>query len=962
MERTVDYGHLTVRSSRGDVEDIALSRTSNGVGSDPGNEVVLAGRGIALFHCKLVFDDNGCELVDLGSSRGTLVNGERIDLRRLAGGDEFVVGDYTLIYRATLPRADEPPAPSAPEETEDEPLPGQGAYSRVSSSVLASSTPPEAVVRVLRGAGTSAPPRPASDTGLKLPMPPTRVTAEAEAEPVDLPSVGWALDADEIDGRSRGGSGRKPRPSTTSGGLPGPDVEKLPHVVVYDGLAPRKVPLDTDQATYIGTHVSCAITLPYNRRVFPQHASLTLEQGKWWLRKSLPAGQIWVNGGEYESAELYGGEILHVGDVRLQFRDPTRSEPTLAQRCAHRRKIPLHPPLMEAGRNPDLSLPLVHPQVAERHARFEGASRAWSVVDQGTQGGTRVNGRAVSKAELQLSDVVSIGPFHFRYDGNNLEQLVAPGQTALIVHEATPGVQGNEARAAVSMVVYPRELMAIVHPPNGNAVGLLRLMCGMVPLAGGFVSLNSLAVASPDGNPPYGVGFVSRSAPLPPHDSVWTLLQQAISLGSSEDTPPREIPPRAEHLVTLLDLGGVRNRRAAALTPAQAIRLRIAMQLASAPLVLALDDPCRDLDASAASSLVQMLRDIADRGTPVVFTTPASRTILWCDEVALLAAEDQVAFYGPPDHALQYFGTPAFLDVSVRLGEDKSPGAWAHEFRASSAFAHVERRLDEAVQLLGGDPPGRFRTVPWRVSFARRFQTDLARAWRGVFHSPAALAVAVGQALLAGAGLSLVAPLGDTIGASLGETVAPFWLVLMAVVWTWGCLEGLRWQDLDPPGERPVSRDGTWPVLLSQLSTSAGVLVLQVLILMGLLRVSLPFHPIEGIAMSVILLLLSAVGFGGGSLVGRWLRGPFPVTLGVAWMLGFQATFSGSLGALEGLAAVIAAVNPMHWSIALVRSLYDSGASVAQRAAMFGWLVLLTLASLVLAAVARSMPPPRVRR
>ncbi len=70
------------------------------IGRNPGhNDLVLGSPSVSSRHCQVVVDDDECSLVDLGSSNGTFVNGERIAAPRiLRQGDLVTIGRYVFVF------------------------------------------------------------------------------------------------------------------------------------------------------------------------------------------------------------------------------------------------------------------------------------------------------------------------------------------------------------------------------------------------------------------------------------------------------------------------------------------------------------------------------------------------------------------------------------------------------------------------------------------------------------------------------------------------------------------------------------------------------------------------------------------------------------------------------------------------------------------------------------------------
>jgi len=69
------------------------------IGRLAANEITLADSNISRQHAEVVPVEDGYEIIDLGSTNGTLVNDERIHSRLLAEGDRITLGTTTLVFR-----------------------------------------------------------------------------------------------------------------------------------------------------------------------------------------------------------------------------------------------------------------------------------------------------------------------------------------------------------------------------------------------------------------------------------------------------------------------------------------------------------------------------------------------------------------------------------------------------------------------------------------------------------------------------------------------------------------------------------------------------------------------------------------------------------------------------------------------------------------------------------------------
>ncbi|MCU0256507.1 MAG: FHA domain-containing protein, partial [Vicinamibacterales bacterium] len=92
------YPRAFVRlESEGEPVDYALGETAR-IGRSDDNDISVQGRGLSRQHALITADPQGFVLRDLGSQNGSVVNGERVDQRRLAHGDRISLGETTFTF------------------------------------------------------------------------------------------------------------------------------------------------------------------------------------------------------------------------------------------------------------------------------------------------------------------------------------------------------------------------------------------------------------------------------------------------------------------------------------------------------------------------------------------------------------------------------------------------------------------------------------------------------------------------------------------------------------------------------------------------------------------------------------------------------------------------------------------------------------------------------------------------
>ncbi|MFP4636773.1 MAG: FHA domain-containing protein [Nitriliruptoraceae bacterium] len=75
-----------------------LDRERTSVGRHPESDIFLDDVTVSRRHAVLSLGDEGVTVEDNGSLNGTYVNGERVDVRALATGDELQIGRFKLLF------------------------------------------------------------------------------------------------------------------------------------------------------------------------------------------------------------------------------------------------------------------------------------------------------------------------------------------------------------------------------------------------------------------------------------------------------------------------------------------------------------------------------------------------------------------------------------------------------------------------------------------------------------------------------------------------------------------------------------------------------------------------------------------------------------------------------------------------------------------------------------------------
>jgi pSer/pThr/pTyr-binding forkhead associated (FHA) protein len=97
------HGKLILLNADGPEQEYELSKASITLGRAMTNDIILDDSRISRSHARLECSAQGCELVDLGSSNGTRLNGFPIHRAELRPGDQINLGSLTLRFETDQP-------------------------------------------------------------------------------------------------------------------------------------------------------------------------------------------------------------------------------------------------------------------------------------------------------------------------------------------------------------------------------------------------------------------------------------------------------------------------------------------------------------------------------------------------------------------------------------------------------------------------------------------------------------------------------------------------------------------------------------------------------------------------------------------------------------------------------------------------------------------------------------------
>ncbi len=350
------------------------------------------------------------------------------------------------------------------------------------------------------------------------------------------------------------------------------------------------------------------------------------------------------------------------------------------------------------GRTPDCDVMLPHPSVSRAHAVLEKTVEGMSIRDLSSVNGVMVGGQRIrDRVSLRENERVGIGPYLFFIVGDEIHALDSSRSLRLEARSLektiiTKSGQSRQLLNNIRLVIEPGEFVALLGPSGSGKSTLMDCLNGRRPATGGQLLANGENFYRHFNSFRKLLGYVPQRDIVHSYLTVYEALYYTARLRLPEDTEPAELAERIDEVLRLMELSPQSETLVANLSGGQIKRVSLGAELISKPRVLYIDEATSGLDAGTETRVMQLFRKLTVDGTSVVCITHNIDNVFLCDLILILVA-GRMAYYGPPEESLHYFGVKRLGEVYDRLGE-KKPEEWQSLFEASPFFhTYVATRL-----------------------------------------------------------------------------------------------------------------------------------------------------------------------------------------------------------------------------------------------------------------------------
>ena len=465
-----------------------------------------------------------------------------------------------------------------------------------------------------------------------------------------------------------------------------------------------------------------------------QHARLEKANGGYQLVVSPEAKNPIL----FEGRELEGSRLLQHGDIlRIGSLDPgmmvtmTYNVPGAVAQGVEQDIIFGEKTLIQIGRDPTNDVVLPSPSVSRFHAQVERVGQRYRVEDLHSSNGTFVNGERVEGSVwLKPEDTIRIGQFRFvmgknqlaKYDDSNGLRVDAIGLNKWVRKDLN--ILQN-----ISVSFQPREFIVVVGQSGGGKSTFVDAVAGYRPATPpSRVLVNDIDIYTHFDAIRNDIGFVPQKDIIHMELTIYQALDYAAQLRMPADTSAEERHKRVMEVLADLDLTHRKDVQISGLSGGQQKRVSIGVELLTKPGLFFLDEPTSGLDPGTETALMQLMRRLADQGRTIVLITHATKNVMLADKVIFLARGGYLAWFGPPEEALDYFdqyrsdrerraGKIEFDEIYAILDNPAHGKAedWARRYRESRAYQKYV-----AEPLKGKMSPEKAPTTPRPEQVAKK--------------------------------------------------------------------------------------------------------------------------------------------------------------------------------------------------------------------------------------------------
>ncbi len=360
---------------------------------------------------------------------------------------------------------------------------------------------------------------------------------------------------------------------------------------------------------------------------------------------------------------------------------------------------------LRIGRAADNDIVLDAPSVSRYHAEliYQNGNEQPVITDLGSTNGILVDGDILRGEKLLSPDEwVTIGGYLLLVKGREIKKKDLSA-SRLVAYQVSKSYGEKTVLQDISVALYPREFVGLMGSSGCGKSTLMDALNGMRPATNGQVVINDLDLYQNFDLLRRSIGYVPQRDILHEPLSVERTLYFAAKMRLPSQTTSAQINEVINEVIQTVDLQDQRHNAFKQLSGGQQKRLSLGIELITKPNFLFLDEPTSPLDPETTENMMLLFRRLADEGRIVVMVTHKFEKFNSMHQIVLLTKGGRLAFFGPPQEALNYFNCQEPSEIYRRLGE-RTPEQINQQFLNSQPFQkYVASRFNEMNQKANQD-------------------------------------------------------------------------------------------------------------------------------------------------------------------------------------------------------------------------------------------------------------------
>lgn len=352
------------------------------------------------------------------------------------------------------------------------------------------------------------------------------------------------------------------------------------------------------------------------------------------------------------------------------------------------------------GRTNENDIVINNIKVSRKHAKFEKSGETWFIEDLGSSNKTFVNGHPVKRTPVSATDAISIGgiPLNFKRLFQTREEM--QGDVILTAKNLGFSVSGRIIIDDISLTFAQGEFVGLIGPSGAGKTSLMLMLNGVIKPSAGNVFINSESLLANYSSFKGLIGYVPQDDIIHRELKVEESLKFTAKLRFNPDDSDNEIQTQVDKIIDTLDLVEARNTligtaEKKGISGGQRKRVNLGQELLTEPTILFLDEPTSGLDPKTDMDVMNLLKNIADKGNIVILTTHNITTENFdiLTHLVVLTKGGKLAYFGPSEEATAYFNVSKPYQIFDSLNSQE-PDYWKEKFHSSDYYSKyvTERR------------------------------------------------------------------------------------------------------------------------------------------------------------------------------------------------------------------------------------------------------------------------------